>query len=94
MASFDQVEEVHASTQFGNTGPAGWGFTLWGSASCAQEVHRNLLERLAETHPRVSLNLPPWFDREDLAQGSLTWEDAPVYVRFRNGLESLLVMVR
>lgn len=86
MAAFDQIEEVQPSTQFGNTGPAGWGFTLWGSPTCAEEVHRNLLERLAETYPTSSLTLPPWYDCEDLVEGSLTWEGAPVWVWFETFL--------
>ena len=86
MAAFDRIEEVGPSAQFGNTGPGGWGFTLWGSPTCAEEVHSNLLERLAETCRTSSLTLPPWNDREDMVEGSLTWEGAPIWVWFETVL--------
>lgn len=86
MAAFDQIEEVHPSPQFGTTGPAGWGFTLSGSATCAEGVHRDLLERLDETYPTSSLNLPQWYDSEDLVEGSLTWEGFPIWIWFETVL--------
>ncbi|WP_324750063.1 hypothetical protein SH591_00515 [Sphingomonas sp. LY54] len=85
MAAFDQIEEVRPSPQFGNTGPEGWGFTLWGGA-CAEDVHRNLLEGLAKTYPTSSLTLPPWYDGEDLVEGSLTWQGVPIWVWFETVL--------
>jgi hypothetical protein len=86
MASFDQIEEVHPSPQFGDTGPAGWGFTLWGTTTCAEEVHRNLLDRLAETYRTSALALPPWYDGEDCVEGSLIWDGVPIWVWFETVL--------
>jgi hypothetical protein len=86
MPAFDQIDEVHSSPQFGNTGEAGWGFTLWGSATCVEEVHRKLLEQLAETYPTSALALPPWYDGEDCVEGSLTWEGVPIWVWFETVL--------
>ena len=86
MVAFDRVDVVHLSPQFGNCGPDGFGFTLWGSSSCGDEVHRRTLERLAEIYPEVRLRLPEQSDGEDLIEGSLTWNGAPIWVWFETFL--------
>ena len=86
MPAFDRIDEVQPSPQFGNCGPDGWGFTLWGSATYAEQVHRKSLERLADTYHDVDLRLPDWRDGEDLIDGSLTWGGAPVWVWFETVL--------
>lgn len=86
MSAFAQIDEVQPSPQFGNSGPDGFGFTLWGSANCAEDVHRRSLERLADAYPEVELSLPPQSDGEDLIEGSLKWDDALVWVWFETAL--------
>ena len=86
MASFDRIDEVQPSPKFGNTGPEGWGFTLWGSPTCAEEVHRGLLDAFFREHPDCRLQLRPAFDGEDLIEGSMVWRGVPVWVWFETVL--------
>ena len=86
MFAFDRIDEVQPSPQFGNCGPDGFGFTLWGSSSGGDEVHRQTLERLAETYAEVGLSLPPHSDGEDMIEGSLTWDGQAVWVWFETVL--------
>jgi hypothetical protein len=89
MASFDRIDEVQPSAKFGNTGPDGWGFTLWGSATCSEEVHRDLLEAFFRKHPNCCLQLPPRIDCEDLIEGSMIWKGVPVWVWFETVLNHI-----
>lgn len=77
---------MQLSPQFGNSGPNGFGFTLWGSANCREDVHRRSLERLAVAYPEVKISLPPPSDGEDLIEGSLTWDGEPVWAWFETAL--------
>ena len=86
MAAFDRIDKVQPSPQFGNSGPTGFGFTLWGSTNCAEDVHRRSLELLAAAYPDVELSLPPQLDGEDLIEGWLTWDGAPIWVWFETVL--------
>ena len=86
MSSFECIDDVQPSRQFGRTGPDGWGFTLWGKATCSEDVHRRLLETFAATHPGSNLVLPPWHATEDLIEGSMSWEGVPVWVWFETVL--------
>lgn len=86
MAAFDRIEDVQPAPQFGNSGPDGWAFTLWGSATCGEEVHRRLIEAVAALTPHAELRLPEWVSGEDCIEGSLIWEGAPVWVWFETVL--------
>ena len=86
MAAFDRIDAVQPSPQFGNSGPEGWAFTLWGSATCEEVVHRHLIESVAALLPQAKLSLPEWEDGEDCIEGSMLWEGAPVWIWFETVL--------
>ena len=86
MSAFERVDEVGPSPEFGNSGSAGWAFTLWGSPSCEELAHRRLLETFAAAYPASALHLPPQQECEDLIEGSLVWEYHPVSIWFETGL--------
>jgi hypothetical protein len=86
MAAFERIDQVGPTPQFGNTGPPGWGFVLWGDPNCEEEVHRRLLETFAAAHPGTSLVLPPFHDCEDLIEGSMIWSGHTFWVWFETVL--------
>ena len=86
MAAFDRIDDVQPSQQFGNSGPDGWEFTLWGSTTCEQEVHRRVIESVAALSPHTELHLPEWVDGEDCIEGSMFWKGADVWIWFETVL--------
>jgi hypothetical protein len=86
MPSFVRIDEVQPSPQFGNCGPDGWGFALWGDPNCAEEVHRRLLETFSTAYTSSELRLPPWYECEDMVEGSLTWEGTEIWIWFETVL--------
>lgn len=88
MAVYREIEEVRASPQFGNTGPPGWGFTLWNN-SRYDEPHRPLLARFAERYPECALDLPAHYVGEDCIEGSMTWQSKVIWIWYENVLEYL-----
>jgi hypothetical protein len=86
MTAFVRIEDVQSSPQFGNCGPEGWAFALWGSATCQEEAHRRLIESVAALSPNAQLRLPEWVAGEDCIEGSMLWEDAPVWIWFETVL--------
>lgn len=83
---FDRVDPVKRSSQFGNTGPQGWGFTLWGSPEGEEFMYRHLLETFAKEHPDARLELPEWSDCEDLIEGELVWRSQRIWVWYETVL--------
>jgi hypothetical protein len=88
---FDNVEPVRPSPKFGNTGPQGWGFTLWGLPDGEEYMYRYLLEKFAKQHPEAYLDLPAWYDREDLIEGSIIWHSQYVWVWYETVLTHIWV---
>ena len=86
---FDKVDPVEPSPQFGNTGPCGWGFTLWGSSDGDEFMYRHLLETLAEQYPDARLSLPERSECEDLIEGNLIWRGQHVWVWYETVLTHL-----
>jgi hypothetical protein len=86
MTAFERTEEIRPASQFGNCGPDGWSFTLWGSPTCEERVHRRLIEGVAATHPQSELSLPEWFEGEDLIEGSMIWDGSPIWIWFETVL--------
>lgn len=86
---FDRVDPVIPSSQFGNTGPQGWGFTLWGSPNSEEFMYRHLLETFAQQNPDARLELPEWFDCEDLIEGKLIWHTQYVWVWYETVLSHI-----
>lgn len=86
---FDKVDPVEPSTQFGTTGPQGWGFTLWGSPDGDEFMYRHLLETFAKQNPDGHLELPEWFDGEDLIEGELIWHSQYVWVWYETVLSHI-----
>jgi len=88
MAAYREIEEVKASLQYANSGPNGWGFTLWNDP-VFDEPHRPLLERFAEFHPECALALPPYQPDEDCIEGSMTWKSEPIWIWYEHLLTHL-----
>ena len=86
---FDKVDPVEPSTQFGTTGPQGWGFTLWGSPDGDEFMYRHLLETFAKQNPDGHLELPEWFDGEDLIEGELIWHSQYVWIWYETVLSHI-----
>ncbi|UZK68652.1 hypothetical protein OKW76_11415 [Sphingomonas sp. S1-29] len=86
MPDFAQIDEVAPSPQFGNCGPAGWTFSLWGSPRCAAEVHRQLIEAVAAKYPDTCLKLPAWQMGEDCIEGDMKWATVPISIWFETTL--------
>jgi hypothetical protein len=49
-------------------------------------MYRHLLETFAEQHPDARLELPEWYDCEDLIEGELVWRSQRVWVWFETVL--------
>ncbi len=77
---FADIELVRLSPQFGNTGPTGWGFTLWGAPDGEELMYRQLLETFSALYPDTKLDLPAWQDCEDMIEGSLQWQSHNVWI--------------
>jgi hypothetical protein len=86
---FDKVDPVKPSPKFGNTGPQGWGFTLWGSPDGEEFMYRHLLETFATQNPDARLELPKWSDCEDLIEGELIWRSQYVWVWYEKVLSHI-----
>jgi hypothetical protein len=83
---FDRVEPVGPHSQYGTTGPGGWGFTIWGAPDGEDFMYRHLLERLAQLDPDARLSLPEWYEGEDLIEGELIWRGHHVWVWYETVL--------
>lgn len=86
---FDNVEPVQQSSKYGNTGPQGWGFTLWGSPDGDEFMYRHLLETFARDHPNATLTLPEWYECEDLIEGKLVWRSQSIWVWYETVLSHI-----
>ena len=86
---FDRVDPVEPSPKFGNTGPEGWGFTLWGSADGEEFMYGHLLETFAAKNPDSRLQLPEWSDCEDLIEGQIIWRSQYVWVWYETVLSHI-----
>lgn len=86
---FYKVDPVEPSPQFGNTGPQGWRFILWGSPVGEEFMYRHLLETIAKQNPDAHLELPEWFDGEDLIEGELIWHSQYVWVWYETMLSHI-----
>jgi hypothetical protein len=85
-----RIDPVEAQPQFGNTGPEGWGFTLWcDNRPDYDSIHRSFLERFAAAHPQAVLSLPPYSPGEDCIEGWLEWAGQPVWIWYENILDYL-----
>jgi hypothetical protein len=87
MLRFREIEEVSGSPQFGNGGPDGWGFHLWGNDRDSQQPYRDLLERFAEECPRFKI-LSSKFDlSQDPLECQALWDSKPVWVYCETSLD-------
>ena len=86
---FHRVDPVEPSPQFGTTGPQGYRFILWGSPDGEEFMYRHLLETFVKQNPDACLELPEWFDGEDLIQGELIWHSQYVWVWYETVLSHI-----
>jgi hypothetical protein len=86
---FDNIDPVKPSPKFGNSGPPGWGFILWGSPDGEEFMYRYLLETFAKQNPHACLTLPEWYDGEDLIEGALTWRSQDIWVWYETVLSHI-----
>lgn len=77
---FDKIDPVKRSAQYGNTGPQGWGVTLWGFSDGDEFMYRHLLETFAAQNRDALLTLPEWTEYEDLIEGELLWRSHTIWV--------------
>lgn len=54
-------------------------------------MYRYLLEKFAKQHPEAYLDLPAWYDREDLIEGSIIWHSQYVWVWYETVLTHIWV---
>lgn len=89
MADYSKIESVSAATQFGNSGPDGWGFTLFSDLFDDEAPYRRLLERLAAAYPEAGIILPKYEEYEDYVECYATWNSAPVWIYYETILSYL-----
>lgn len=89
MVLFRETDEVSGSPQFGNAGPDGWGFHLWGDLLGSNQPHQGLLERFAEECPRFGI-LSTKLDRhQDPLECQALWDSKPVWVYCETTLDHI-----
>lgn len=89
MVVYRQIEAVGAEPQYGNSGPPGWGFTLWNKSMDA-EPHRRLLENFAARYPECALDLPEYVPHEDCIEGTMIWQSQGIWIWY----EAILTHLR
>ena len=89
MAAYSQIDEIAASSQYGITGPDGWGFSLWSDLNDDEAPHRPVLERLAAAVPKASIILPEYDRYEDCVECYATWGSASVWIYYETILSQL-----
>jgi hypothetical protein len=88
-ATYSKIEEIVASPQYGNTGPDGWGFTLWSDLLDDEAPHRQMLERFALAYPQAGISLPKYHPHEDFVECYATWNSASVWIYYETLLSHL-----
>jgi hypothetical protein len=89
MATYRKIDEVSESPKYGNCGPEGWAFTLWGDTAAADPPHRDLVERFAAEWPRAAIRLPEYDRDEDIVECDAVWNGARVWVYYETLLNYL-----
>lgn len=89
MVTYSKTDEVAASPQYGNSGPDGWGFTLWSELLDDEAPHRPLLERFSAAFPQAGIVLPEYDRYEDFVECYAEWNSASVWVYYETILSYL-----
>ena len=89
MVLFREVEDVSGSPQFGNAGPDGWGFHLWGNLIDSKQPYQDLLERFAEDCPRFGMLSTKLDWHQDPLEGQALWDSKPIWVYCESTLDHI-----
>ena len=89
MAAYSKVEEVAAQPRNINSGPNGWGFTMWSNKLDDEAPHRSLLERFAAAHPDSGIKLSKYERYEDYVETTAAWNGGTVEIYYETILSYL-----
>ena len=82
MMTYSEIDEVAASRRDINSGPEGWGFSMYSFDSEDDAPHRSLLERFAAAHPEASIKLPRHERHEDFVGATATWNSVAISIYY------------
>lgn len=82
MSAYSTIEEVSALPRDTNSGPQGWGFTMWSPKLDDEAPHRPLLEQFAAAYPEAGIKLPPYDRYEDYVEATAAWGGGTVAIYY------------
>lgn len=89
MSTYSTIDEVAALPRDINSGPEGWGFTMFSPKLDDEAPHRPLLERFAAAHPEAGIELPSYERYEDFIEATATWDGGTVSIYYETILSYL-----
>ena len=89
MARYSHIEDISPLPKFGNSGPQGWGFTLWSELIDDEAPHRELLEIFASRYPEARIGLLAYDRYEDFVECEAVWASGKVWVYYETILSHL-----
>ena len=89
MPTYSTIEDVLARPRDINSGPPGWGFTLYGPMHDEEAPHRRLIERFAAAHPDAGIELPAYDSDEDFVEATAVWNGGEIAIYYETLLSYL-----